>query len=665
MELIWAELHGYKRFEAPAKINLEGRLVALIGQNEAGKSSFLSAIAHIESDQPFVNVGGVRELTRGVDIPYDQEIITAGFLLSDDDRVALSAIEGGEKSQWLEVVKFADGQRWNRIRPSLTRNLTLRKNVVELLETLLPPEGSVSLALDQDQNLTDIVKKIVTILNVQEQTLPKEKLETLTQLVGTLSADLNPVVNGSNVGLREMLEKQIEYESSPHPRDLAAEIIEKRIPRFLSFSTPDRELRDTYDLNANPTPKALANISRLADLDLEDLRAAITRQDQGEIETIIQRANNKLEHIFERIWSQSGVFVHLRYESNTMYVQVGNTGAAYNSIAERSDGLRHFVALIAFVTLNRSIEQKPILLIDEAESHLHYDAQADLMQMLAKQNIAAKIIYTTHSAGCLPEDLGTGVRLIRPIQDRPDRSEIQNWFWDSDSIGFSSLLFGLGASTLAFIPVRRALFAEGPGDFILLPSLLKDATNRASLGYQVVPGLSTISEEEVPLIRSSGSRVAFLVDGDEGGRKIAAKLRRRGVPNERILTLSDDANIEHVLEDFVDPKLYCDVVNELLSRKYGEKAKISVRDITEENRPKHLESRFKAMGLHPLSKREVAYQLLEICGNKRISYVKRRNILIALDSMVANLLGLDPQDRSSTHVTENRRAHKDSVHNEN
>jgi predicted ATP-dependent endonuclease of OLD family len=60
----------------------------------------------------------------------------------------------------------------------------------------------------------------------------------------------------------------------------------------------------------------------------------------------------------------------------------------------------------------RSSEHVPILLLDEIETHLHYDAQADLAQMLAKQEIVAKVIYTTHSMGCLPEDLGTGVRFI-------------------------------------------------------------------------------------------------------------------------------------------------------------------------------------------------------------------------------------------------------------
>jgi predicted ATP-dependent endonuclease of OLD family len=64
MDLIWVEIQGYKRFEEPAKMNLEGRLVALTGPNEAGKSSFLFAIRHLNTAEAFVNTGGVREFTR-------------------------------------------------------------------------------------------------------------------------------------------------------------------------------------------------------------------------------------------------------------------------------------------------------------------------------------------------------------------------------------------------------------------------------------------------------------------------------------------------------------------------------------------------------------------------------------------------------------------------
>ena len=115
----------------------------------------------------------------------------------------------------------------------------------------------------------------------------------------------------------------------------------------------------------------------------------------------------------------------------------------------------------------------PILLIDEADIHLHYDAQADLIQMLSHQQQAAQVIYTTHSAGCLPKDLGTGVRLVEPNKDQ-ERSGVENWPWQKDQ-GFGPLLLGMGASTLAFVPTRAALIGEGGSEIVLLPTLIREA----------------------------------------------------------------------------------------------------------------------------------------------------------------------------------------------
>lgn len=92
---------------------------------------------------------------------------------------------------------------------------------------------------------------------------------------------------------------------------------------------------------------------------------------------------------------------------------------------ERSEGLKAFVAMNAFVAAKRGT--RPIvLLIDEAENHLHVDAQADLIEMFSQQNLVEKIVYTTHSPACLPSDLGLGIRAVVP--DAAETSRISNSF---------------------------------------------------------------------------------------------------------------------------------------------------------------------------------------------------------------------------------------------
>src|SRR5690606_32745520 len=156
-----------------------------------------------------------------------------------------------------------------------------------------------------------------------------------------------------------------------------------------------------------------------------------------------------------------------------IHVPAPSTRRGSTLIAERSDGFRAFVSLLAF-TRRHSPSAAPILLLDEAEQHLHYDAQADLVAMFHKQDIAAKIVYTTHSAGCLPHDLGSGVRAIEPIRgaDGEDsgRSRVVNSFWQ-EGPGYTPLLLLMGARNLAFAPSRRSLlvFGEGGTELVLLP----------------------------------------------------------------------------------------------------------------------------------------------------------------------------------------------------
>ena len=95
------------------------------------------------------------------------------------------------------------------------------------------------------------------------------------------------------------------------------------------------------------------------------------------------------------------VRVYLHVDGTVLHIFARNAGGRLIPIAERSAGLRQFVALLAFIE-HEAADEDVILLVDEAEAHLHYDAQADLVRVFSKQTVADKIIYTTHSAGCLP-----------------------------------------------------------------------------------------------------------------------------------------------------------------------------------------------------------------------------------------------------------------------
>ena len=354
-------------------------------------------------------------------------------------------------------------------------------------------------------------------------------------------------------------------------------------------------------------PQALANLAQAAGLNLQILHNARRAGDDGQIETLIAQANDRLAHEMKNNWSQSRIVIRLRCDGWRLIVLVSGDGGPYLALAERSDGLRQFVALMAFLAREPNLTIPPVLLIDEVEQRLHYDAQADLVQMLARQDASPTVIYSTHSLGCLPEDLGSGVKMVTPIGHF---SSIDNAFWASNTPGFSPLLFGMGALTLAFIPIRYALVVEGPSDMLLLPALVREVTQRESTGYQVVPGLSIAGPDQVSLLEHQAPRVLFLVDNDEGGARIRKKLVNSGVEDKRIHSLTETEELS-VIEDLVDPELYRRAVYNLLQRHNAQCPTIPDQVLRPPNVPAQLEQWCKEAHLQAPSKVAVAYQLLE------------------------------------------------------
>lgn len=254
--------------------------------------------------------------------------------------------------------------------------------------------------------------------------------------------------------------------------------------------------------------------------------------------------------------------IHLKAEHHLLKIQVKvvEDGKTYlSTFGERSDGLKAFVALVGFL---RSLpdDQPPILLIDEAETHLHLDAQADLIEVLQNRVAATQVFYTTHSPGCLPLDLGRGLRFVEPT-DQHYSSTLSHNFWDTKYPGFSSVLFKMGAGAFAFSSLRKAVLAEGAADMILLPRLIREATSLATLPYQVAPRMNDFDESKVDR-REVAATVAYLVDGDAGGRDRRTNLRRKyQVPAELIVSHPDG----HAVEDYLETPAVLAAINELRS----------------------------------------------------------------------------------------------------
>jgi len=650
MRLISVEVKGFKRFADSAKMNVDGKTIAVVGPNEAGKTSFLEALKHLQHDGPIPP----EQTTRRMDIPEDQIVVRATYLMENTDVEALGDIYvEAPRHVWVEIDKTRAGERSLKVEPVPTRDLQFRLSVAKLMRKLLK-SPSVSAQLDVG-NVADSEEEkahrplspetmdpVFEALESQKPSVAKELLDDLDASIDALDAISGKpkYAEGTIQDARALIEK----ERVPHPYLGLQTLAWKKVPDVIEFDAEARGLQYEYDLavQASDPPVALANLASVADLSLVTLARAIETGETGTVAQLLEEANQLLRTEYES-WSQSGVRPRFDTDGLLLRVHVSNVGRGYMKLHERSEGLRSYVALIASSSA-RKHDVTPIFVIDEAEMHLHYDAQADLMKVLASQDAVAQVIYTTHSAGCLPEDLGGSIRIVEPIQGS-NYSTVRNKFWASDA-GLAPLLLGMGASTLAFFPTRDAVICEGPTELILLGSLFRQAIETENIGFQIVPGSSNVRPARIAGFDLQAPRAAWLVDGDQGGRDLTQKIGEQGISLDRIVAVGSDRNSGLVIEDLLLPEVYAEALNEEITRR-GAETNIAVDDFGENNRPRDVKSWCDSNQIAVPDKVAVANHLVGLRTEFRLVSPDRVDLVKRLHADLTHAISLsDVQHRS-------------------
>ncbi len=565
MRLVAFSLEGYRRFVAKTSVKLHGDMVAFVGPNEAGKSSLLRALAHLRNEGGFA----ANERPRRTSL---QPHLAWHFQLEDDDKAALSETPESHDVQRAIVTKLGDGSRsWDFEPRRPRRDRSKRIAPIGLMDAFRDVDEVRAADLDEDSEfdlgdfdraretldadiedydpddltrLADLARR-VRLVTPFERTDDDLSEDELAQQHAALAAARDAVASA--------IEAVVAGESERSPFDRTVDVLRTRLPSIELFDEADRDLSSEYDLAevADSPPPALMHLAALAGLDLRALRDEATALQVADVATRRNAVNARLLSAFDQSWNQQGIAVQIDVQGTVLHVQATTPeDSGLSDIGERSDGMRWFAALLAF---SHGWSECPILLVDEIETHLHYDAQADLIDVLSKQRFTSKVIFTTHSFGCLPFDLGTGVRVVQPLDAATSR--LENGFWKKGA-GFSPLLASMGAAALSFTPTRHAMIAEGAADAILLPTLMRQGRDSEKLGFQVAPGLSSIAAVAVPDLEAEAGRVGFVVDGDAGGRDILAKLVSAGIVQARILVLEDPETATGLeVEDLIDVQI--------------------------------------------------------------------------------------------------------------
>jgi hypothetical protein len=602
MDLIKAKVSGYKRLADNCELNLETDPVCIVGPNAAGKSSFLDALVHLNHKNDF-------EHTEKTRVPGGRTLephIEARFVLSEEERALVSDIPEAEGIRQFFVNKYGDRDgTWYNADPYPGRDLSKRQEMQAQLASLReigwpasaqgieesldpPPNPSVSSLFDAAVELTSSSEQYKEEEAGDLEALAERLRPILVQVGERVEAQAGgdpyqgpdwPEFPEDLIGLADDLSRLAALEKEEHPLRKVIRALSAAVPQFLKFDDLARRLETKYDLSGDEPPagSGIHNFLSLAGTNWAEAVEVMEADDPGWKKTYIEDRDKALKERAALVWGQSDIEVTVGLDGSILTILLSMQAHDFIGLDDHSDGLKQFMALRAFVWQEGQGERKvkPIVLIDEADLHLHYDAQADIVGVFEGQQEAAKIIYTTHSAGCLPRDLGLGVRAIVPEAAEVDGKTIQkdhsrtiNRFW-TEGRGFSPLLLAMGAGAFAFSATQYALITEGMSDALLLPTLLREATGESHLQYQAVPGFAEASADEIARFDLIAGRVAFLADGDEGGKAHASRLEKNGILAGQILFIGGSSDSGLAIEDLLTKTVYLNAVNAELDAWHG------------------------------------------------------------------------------------------------
>jgi predicted ATP-dependent endonuclease of OLD family len=556
---------GFRRFES-ASVRVREPIISVVGKNEAGKSSFLQALEKLGDNKEIEKTDKTRRISTDTKIE-------ATFSLEESDKKALKDIKNGENIDQCTITKKENDNFDIEVDPEPPHDIKPRKEAHKKLNWIIElPFVKRRASANQKTGIRRATSETKKKKNSINTSRIEDTIQTLENLIENVDeeGDNGQQIKSIKILISE-LEELVEHESNCAPETAKKRLL-RRKPEFLLFKEEDRGLKSTYDLNkidTNNPPQALENLCGLANLNLQKLEQAIESENIPQVDDLREEANKELKREFAKIWVREDVVPEISTDGSTIHILVRTEEKEKRSkIGQRSEGLRWFIALRSFLEQQKS-NKKPIILVDEVETHLSYDAQANLIDFLETeiQNLAQKVIYTTHSAGCLPSDIGTGVRPVIPTGEG-ERSKIENGFWsiDKKGEGFTPLMIVMGLSPVAFSVARNSLIAEGPSECILLPTLLREVSGEDTLAYQVAPGASNVPREDVYNLVSESGRTSFILDGDDGGDEIKKNLQDGGVEEGRIKSYRElhEDNQELILEDLIEPEVLVGAINEEL-----------------------------------------------------------------------------------------------------
>jgi predicted ATP-dependent endonuclease of OLD family len=566
-------------------------VTAIVGKNEAGKTSLLKAL-HL------LNPGSSSALDIKRDWPRSRRqaqdpkaiIVEALFLFDEAERVELA--------KTLTLKAAPEGAS-----VSLSYDGTKKCHPVPqecLSAGSLPDDLKSALAAESS---FPAIKKIASTIRTavadysENGDLVKFKSALSKQRVALSSLPrANPPLASESTRLKNLLD-QILLKFAVKTVDSFEAFFFDRLPIFVFWDDHSPFMGVAYldQIQAKKQAGALTledqtflMLLELAELNLETEMIRIKSDDREQRMLDMQDASVRLTEKLSGHWSQRRNRILLQADGNQLIAFVSDdVEAALVPLDQRSRGFQWFFSFDAKLLHDTKGQLRhAIILLDEPGLHLHASAQNDLLQRLREYSSDCQIIYSTHMPFLLDIERLQNVRICYQEKDKGTSVTENLGAACHDSLLPLQAALGLQLSQSLFIG-QKNLVVEGISDLWFLYAMwevMRDAGKvKGSEAIVITPcGGASKVPPMATIYASQGLSTVVLLDSDkEGNEAKELLLKKRLISGKRILQISDflGAGIAEVtIEDALDKEFYIDSVNRVYAKELG-KHRVEVSEL--------------------------------------------------------------------------------------
>ena len=582
MKLVLKEVkvYKYKCFLNEQKVAIDPKTTTIVGMNESGKTSFLSAIAKTnyfdDSDNDF-KFDTTHDYPRNELIDFEEDDEDEGKIVSCTYVIPKELIEQINKELEVDVFNITE----------FTHNSNYRNSKITLSGIRADDRAFIE-HLSKNYELSEPTKKVISELKSIDKVSELKAAEEDTDL-SAFKAEIAKYANNptgwNNLGhhiyityIRPAMPK-FWYFDDYYP--LSGKININKMSTSQEMTEQDKTARALFELakikpqdvlnaQTNEYERFVALLEASANKITKEVFKFWTTNTNLDIEFKIQEIKNAQ--------NQSEKYLDIRVKSQRHKITL--------PLDRRSKGFNWFFSFIVWFSKIQSDKKSDyILLLDEPGLNLHASAQADLLRFITELADKYQIIYTTHSPFMVDSE---HLNRVRTCLETDAGSVISDSIQEKDPNTLFPLQAALGYDIAQNLFIsKKNLLVEGPADLLYLTFFSNLLHSEKRTGLQdditIVPvgGLDKVTTF-ISLLRGSKLGVACLLDtfvDQKGNQKVQDLISQKIIKDKHIRFFDEfveNSNNVADIEDLFDKDEYLKYFNLAFAGEYQE---IKVSDL--------------------------------------------------------------------------------------